>query len=207
MKRLGIVLVGIALLSGCAGRESVREVSQSTSSESETMISSSSETEVSYEEVDLEPEAEIVKVTAPNGEEFQYSLLPKWREFPNFEEINPAAAFFITNSLVGMAGVLEAKADYVDFNSYQQAMLTYYPTMAEHLEQSTEPVVINGMTGIELRMEASMNGVNAKYIVYVLEAPTNYVQLMTWTTVSLFDRNQEEMREIAETFKVADVGV
>ena len=207
MKRLGIVLVGIVLLSGCAGRESVREVSQSTSSETETVISSSSETEVSYEEIDLEPEAEIVKVTAPNGEEFQYSLLPKWREFPNFEEINPAAAFFITNGLVGMAGVLEAKADYADFNSYQQAMLTYCQTMAEHLEQSTEPVVINGMTGIELRMEASMNGVNAKYIVYVLEAPTNYVQLMTWTTSSLFDKYQEEMREIAETFKVADAGV
>lgn len=63
------------------------------------------------------------------------------------------------------------------------------------------PVSINGYAGRQFEVGGAVQGVKAKYIYTVLDAPENYYQILAWTLASRYEGNKEKLLEVVNSFK------
>ena len=105
--------------------------------------------------------------------------------------------------------IVEGKEDFAE-----GATLDYFASLsrnglAENVtgEQSTEPVPlqVSGHSAMEYQMEGSVDNINIKYICTVIETPTHFYQIFTWTLPSRFEQNRETLRGVMQSFKEVQV--
>jgi hypothetical protein len=63
------------------------------------------------------------------------------------------------------------------------------------------PVLINGYSGRQFEVGGAVQGVKAKYIYTVLDAPENYYQILAWTLASRYEGNKGKLLEVVNSFK------
>ena len=211
MKKSIALMLGISFLilgiSGCvSGKGQVDSTSKAIQKEKRKLEKQDKDDELQTQTSSTTDEEEIkeeVECVAPNGEKFQYGLLKGWREYPEFESINPVASFVITNYKTFMGAIIDSKEDIVDFAAFENMMVEQMALRAGE-EILTTPIELNGMKGSVASFEAEIEGANIHYVVYYLESKDNYIQLLTWVSKSMFKDNEEQMKQIAMTFKPID---
>lgn len=100
--------------------------------------------------------------------------------------------------------LLESKEDFTDFS-----LQDYYDVVTEPFISSVEApnqgdvkeVTINGNKALQYTLEGTIDGLNIVYLVTIIETPTHYGQLMTWTLKSKWDGYKDEYTALINSFK------
>ncbi|MFF2481345.1 hypothetical protein [Paenibacillus sp. NPDC058071] len=103
--------------------------------------------------------------------------------------------------------LLEPKEDFSDFT-----LQKYYDVVTEIFNSSlvnpkqgeVKEVTVNGNKALQYTLEATVDNLNAVYLITVIETPTHYGQLMAWTTKSKWDEYKDEYTNLTNSFKEAN---
>lgn len=105
--------------------------------------------------------------------------------------------------------IVEGKEDFEEGTTLDYFASLSRNGLAEKVtgEQSTEPVPfqVSGHSAMEYQMEGSVDNIKIKYICTVIETPTNFYQIFTWTLPSRFEQNRETLRGVMQSFKEVQV--
>jgi hypothetical protein len=104
----------------------------------------------------------------------------------------------------------EGKEDFEEGTTVEYFASLSRKGLAEQVtgEQSTEPLPmqVSGHSAMEYQMEGSVDNIRIKYICTVIETPTHFYQVLTWTLPSRFEQNRETLRGVMQSFKEVKVG-
>jgi len=63
------------------------------------------------------------------------------------------------------------------------------------------PTTIGGFPAKQLEVGGTVSGLKAKYLYAVVESPTSFYQIMTWTLDARYGSNKPKMQEVINSFK------
>jgi hypothetical protein len=63
------------------------------------------------------------------------------------------------------------------------------------------PLQVSGRSALEYQISGSVDKIKVTYLCTVIETPTHFYQILTWTLPSRFQRNQETLRSVTQNFK------
>ncbi|HCM87546.1 MULTISPECIES: hypothetical protein [Enterococcus] len=141
----------------------------------------------------------LVEAKAENGEVFHYTLLNGWQK-----RTGDDSDISVTSSKAGVSVLFENKADYVDFASYQNGIISSVQSMGDQITEEAKDVEIQGLHGVEMVVESENEGNKQKGLLYLLEADQNFVQIYTTTNKTRFDKSRETLEKASSTFKKAE---
>ena len=65
----------------------------------------------------------------------------------------------------------------------------------------SEPVTINGLKGVRVKMRTDIDGIKISYLVTFLDGKENYHQVHCWTLQSREERNMPTLEKVANSFR------
>lgn len=121
-------------------------------------------------------------------------------------ELHPDSDFQIYNLQKEkyFMALMESKEDFVEFSlqEYFDLVTERFLSSLDNVEQGdVEEVTINGNKGLQYTLEASLNNLKIVYLITIIETPTDYGQLLTWTLKSKWDEYKDEYNDIINSFK------
>lgn len=140
-----------------------------------------------------------VQLTIPGG----------WRED---RELNKSAAVQASNRVQEMyvAVISEGKQEFQEamtletFADLSRTVTTGNAASAE----ATDPVPtkVGNYPALEYTLRGTVENVEVKYFTTVVETPSSFHQIITWTLASRFDQNLPTLREVAQSFREVGPG-
>jgi hypothetical protein len=106
-----------------------------------------------------------------------------------------------------LMALLESKADFNDFSLqkyYDVVTEPFVSTLDTPKQGEVKEVTINGNKALQYTLEGTADNVNVAYLITVIETPTHYGQLMTWTLKSKWDEYKDEFTNVINSFKEAN---
>lgn len=100
--------------------------------------------------------------------------------------------------------LMESKEDFDDFSlqEYFDIVTDSFLDSLDKVEQGdVKEVTINGNKGLQYTVDASIDNLKIVYFVTIIETPTDYGQLITWTLKSKWDEHKDEYNDIINSFK------
>lgn len=124
-------------------------------------------------------------------------------------ELHPESDFQIYNlrNEKYFMALIESKEDFDDFSlqQYFDIVTESFLASLDKVEQGDiEEVTINGNKGLQYTIEASLDNLKIVYFVTIIETPTDYGQLITWTLKSKWDEHKNEYNDIINSFKFVE---
>jgi len=103
-------------------------------------------------------------------------------------------AIVLSESKVDLA--IKSLQEYSDIT--RGAMRT---TTTSYAEAERTDLIINGMTAIRYRVDATVSATRVVYLHTVVEGKAHYHQLLAWTTASKFTSNRAELEAVINSFR------
>ncbi|GAA0389705.1 hypothetical protein Acor_76820 [Acrocarpospora corrugata] len=131
------------------------------------------------------------QVTVPNG----------WKTY----ELNPIGKIELVDPTVTqyLLVLSQPREDFeVDLQGFADLSIKELSAAAEVTDLATpKNLSINGAPALEYEFSLTLNGLRFAYWLTVIEGPTNYHRVMTWTFASDADRYRPALRRITQSFK------
>jgi hypothetical protein len=106
--------------------------------------------------------------------------------------------------------ISESKEDFEENTTLEQYASLSRDGLAENVTdaKSTEPLPlqVSGSSAMEYQIDGSVDKIKVKYICTVVETPTHFYQILTWTLPSRFQHNQVTLRTVTQSFKEVKLG-
>lgn len=155
---------------------------------------------------EIEKTGQAKVLTATDGKS-QISLPGGWSED---KTLNDDAVIQASSRLSELYVVVipNDKADFTTDMNLDSLTQLLRKNMSESVAQSESgsPVstYISGYPARQFEMSGAIEGIKAKYLYTVVETPSTYYQIITWTLASRFDTNKPKLLEVTESFKETD---
>jgi hypothetical protein len=66
---------------------------------------------------------------------------------------------------------------------------------------SVSSMTVGGFPAKQFDAGGTVSGLKAKYLYAVVESPTSYYQIMTWTLADRYDKNKAKLQDVINSFK------
>lgn len=135
---------------------------------------------------------------------YQVTASDKWEDAEDMLHSDSELQIYDPTKEKYFVALLEAKEDFTD-----TSLQTFYDLTAEPFISSLEnpeqgdvkEITINGNNALQYTLQGSSEGVNVAYLVTLIETPTHFGQLLTWTVKSDWEEYKDEFTNLVNTFK------
>ncbi len=94
----------------------------------------------------------------------------------------------------------ESKRDVsYDFESWRNKIKDKNVTAYEGSVSEEKAFTLNGNKAVQLRMDATIDGVNFAFLITYIDGKDNYVQVFGWSLLSIFEENEKLFSDITST--------
>jgi hypothetical protein len=142
-------------------------------------------------------------VTAVDGK-CQLTVPGTWRED---KELHDQATLQVSNRFSELYVVVltNNKADFTDEMDIDTLTQALRKDMSGNVNQAESgnpiSISIDGNPARQFEMSGAVEGIKAKYIYTVVDAPQNYYQIISWTLASRYESNKSKLLEVVDSFK------
>jgi hypothetical protein len=153
------------------------------------------------EEVDKSRAPQVIK--SADGK-FQLTVPGGWRDDP---ELHEEAALKASNRVAEMYVVVisESKQDFTDEMTLEDFTELTRTNMSRKVGDADATVpasmTVNGYPAFQYTLRGTVDKFKAAYLITLVETPTSFHQIITWTLNSRYDKNFATLYEVTESFK------
>lgn len=122
-------------------------------------------------------------------------------------ELNELATLQVSNpfSDLYVIAIPNSKEDFTDEFNLDKITDLSREEMSNNVSnaETTNPVptIVNGAPARQFEINGTVEGIKARYIYTVVDAPSSYYQILAWTTASKFESNKNTLLEVVNSFK------
>lgn len=123
------------------------------------------------------------------------------------QKLNDVAILQAANPISEMYVIVisESKEDFADTTTLDDYVSLSHDGLAKNVSEADSktpvPTQVSGHSAREYQLSGTVDRVKVVYLCTVVETPTHFYQILTWTLPSRFKNNESTMRSVTQSFK------